>query len=770
MHLRARYATILVAGILTAWAHAQTVTMTMTIAGSPIGKNVYTSQPDGTFESVTDYEVAGQKLHSRLTGKRVKGAIVEATLDESNGKVTGKVVIAAGKASSWQNGAKMLDEDPVPAHRGDYFAVLHPQTSVAIMASLRARPEAGEARVFDLNQFKELVLKASSRTTQVQRDGKPEPITIVSVAIQGLSIEYAFDHEGRPLGMNIPQQSAQFTAFDGVFADPIAQFPELSQSTYKFKNETKLSVPMRDGIKLVADVSRPADNDKHPVILIRTPYGRAASLLNAGFWSRRGYVVVSQDVRGKGDSDGDFEPLDNEVADGKDTLDWIVKQPWCDGNIGMIGGSYLGYVQWAAAVTKHPALKCIIPQVSPPDPLHNLPVENGAIMLAGNVWWYRVVGPKASDVTSIFDKIHGSGFLATPITRVDDQVLGKNIPGFDRFIQKVAARDWTRTFSQSQIAGVRIPVLHVSGCWDGDGIGTWLNWQALRPANPNQYLVFGPWDHFFNTKSKFADNEYGSGAVLDLDTIYLRFFDTFLKHKNAKINVVPRAKVFVTGENKWHEATDWPPAGSKSTTYYLAGGQAAGPKSKGALSLTGGSGSDQYDYDPNHPHYTGTDFGITDQQTTRFPLAKFPKDTLLYFSPKLAQDTTFTGPIEAKLFVSTSGRDATFAMQIYDQDERGQLQMVGIGGVARTTFSNGSYRALKPNQVVPITIEHWLFAHRFAKGHRLVATIQSDMFPRFARNPGTGELETTATKMIKVRQTIYKSKRYPSSIRIQRLP
>src|SRR6185312_4287724 len=128
---------------------------------------------------------------------------------------------------------------------------------------------------------------------------------------------------------------------------------------------------------LIADVYRPDAPGKFPAILERTPYGREGGAVDGAFYAKRGYVVVSQDCRGRGDSTGEWDPMVHERKDGYDAVQGTAKLPWCDGNVGMIGGSYGGLVQWTAAVEQPPALKCIVPQVSPPDAFLNLPYENG---------------------------------------------------------------------------------------------------------------------------------------------------------------------------------------------------------------------------------------------------------------------------------------------------------------------------------------------------------------------------------------------------------
>src|SRR5262249_58648440 len=140
-------------------------------------------------------------------------------------------------------------------------------------------------------------------------------------------------------------------------------FPELSQPTAKTNTEKGVKIKMRDGVELVADLIRPAGDGQYPAILERTPYGREIlSQVEGEWWARRGYVHIVQDVRGRNQSDGEWNPFVHERKDGYDTIDWIVKQPWSDGKVGMIGGSYVGWVQLAAAVGGQPGLKWFVPQ------------------------------------------------------------------------------------------------------------------------------------------------------------------------------------------------------------------------------------------------------------------------------------------------------------------------------------------------------------------------------------------------------------------------
>ena len=147
-------------------------------------------------------------------------------------------------------------------------------------------------------------------------------------------------------------------------------------------------VPMRDGVSLSADLYLPSDGDgPWPTLLARTPYDNNLLLEQGLFWAQHGYAFVAQDVRGRYDSEGDFVPWVNETEDAYDTLDWLGRQSWCDGNVGMTGGSYLGQVQWQAAFTDHPLLKTIVPRVIGSNLHESSHYQGGAFGLGVNAIW-----------------------------------------------------------------------------------------------------------------------------------------------------------------------------------------------------------------------------------------------------------------------------------------------------------------------------------------------------------------------------------------------
>ena len=262
-------------------------------------------------------------------------------------------------------------------------------------------------------------------------NGKEEIAKALQINFAGVQGELDVDSSGRVVAMDVPGQKIRFL-LDGwkdLYVDPLAKYPELSQPTYKTVTDKTLKMTTRDGVFLAATAIRPDAPGQFPTVLERTPYDRASAAVEGEFYAKRGYVFVSQDVRGRGESTGEWDPFVHEGEDGFDTISWIAKQPWSNGRVGMIGGSYGGYVQWAAAVLKPPALKCIVPQVSPPDAMHNLPYDFGVPFIYGDLWWAKIVAGSKLDFSSLKGPLpHPEKLTVLPLGKADEAVLGINVP------------------------------------------------------------------------------------------------------------------------------------------------------------------------------------------------------------------------------------------------------------------------------------------------------------------------------------------------------
>jgi len=689
----------------------------------------------------------------------------------------GKATLEASSAADPKEVKRdVKDFKPGPA----VFANFHPALSASVAAAYAATT-TGAARmdIVILDGAVALKVDVAQRAAKtIEVAGKRSVAQVYQLRFPNVDMDLYVTEDGRTVAWNVPAQMIKAVApgWEDLIVDPTTKMPELSQPTMKATTEKGVKVRMRDGVELVCDMARPAEEGRYPVILVRTPYGRPSYMANADWWARRGYVFMVEDVRGRGDSGGEWEPFVHERADGFDTIDWISKQPWCNGSVGMIGGSYVGWVQWWAAVERPPALKCIVPQVSPPGPFYNFPIDHGIPFLYGWVWWAAVVKDKGP-LTELPKLAKLEGFKELPLTKVEDAVVGHNVPFIDRWWDAATPSAFGAIDHMPDMHKVTIPALHISGWWDGDGIGTRMNWAAMRALKrTNQWLIYGPWHHAFNTSSRLGDTDYGPDAIIELDSVYLRWFDAWLKGKQVGLERMPRVRVFVTGANKWVDLTDWPdPRSVESALYLSSSGPANGPDSVGVLSDArplSNQDPDRYTYNPARAEVP-KDLGSMDvgEASTVVKLEPKDQDTLVYKTAPLDAPVVMTGPVDVDLYISSTAVDTDFYASVVDVDEKGVMRAIGRAGKLRARYHRSFEKPelLKPGRVYKLTLAHWDVAHQFAKGHRIGLVITSDGFPIYARNLGTGEPNSTGTRMVAQSNTVYHDAKRPSALRFRAL-
>jgi putative CocE/NonD family hydrolase len=518
-----------------------------------------------------------------------------------------------------------------------------------------------------------------------------------------------------------------------------------------------VAVPMRDGVRLSADVYFPnAGPGPWPVLLSRTPYDNNLLMDLGFFWAQHRYVYVAQDVRGRYDSEGVFVPWDHETDDGYDTLDWIGAQPWCDGNIGMTGGSYLGQVQWQAAVTGHPLLKAIVPRVMGNNLWDSPHYQGGAFGLGVNaVWGWRTMGRTMQRI----DRIDWPVVLRTLPLRAMETISGKQHPAYATWLEHHDYDDyWRATAVDEHFARITIPVLQVCGWYDLYAGGMMANFAGLCAkagsalARSNQRIIMGPWTHSQAGiappgTTNAGDRDFGLVSLLDTRVIELAWFDHWLKGIDNGADREPAVKLFVMGDDAWRDEREWPLARTQWTPYYLhSGGRANTLHGDGWLSPgpPGDEPDDTFIYDPKHPVPTlgGCNccnpeivpWGVYDQR----PI-EMRDDVLVFTTQPLDHDLEISGPIVVHLFAATDGPDTDFTAKLIDVFPDGTAWNL-CDGIIRSRYRNGRNPAelLTPGQVEEFVIDCWVTSNLFRAGHAIRLEISSSNFPRFDRNLNTG--------------------------------
>ncbi|MEW6745826.1 MAG: CocE/NonD family hydrolase [Planctomycetota bacterium] len=601
--------------------------------------------------------------------------------------------------------------------------------------------------------------------------------------------------DGFPVRILVPSQKLEVTllGFDEVqppglgpitIVDQGPWREKLSQPVHEVIVEHKVMIPMGDGIKLAADVHRPRAAGRYPAILIRTPYNRATEGATKGaFYARRGYAVVAQDCRGRFESEGRWFPLENEMDDGSDTIDWIAAQPWCDGRVGMIGGSYVGWVQWYAAKSGNPHLQAIVPQVSPPDPHENIPYEGGVFLL-GAAWCAKVLDFMQGGGTGI-PALDWNRVLATLPLGDLDVMLGVQDSFLDEWLSHPPddADYWDPLCYQTHFEEMTVPALHISGWFDGDQPGALQNFTGMREraateeARKAQYLVMGPWGHAFNVTRQLGDVDLGAEAVVDLDSFTLRFFDCYLKGIENGIEDEEKVLVFVMGENRWHREKSWPLPQTTFTKLYLqSGGKAQRRDGDGVLvleNLRGEAPPDIYRYDPAQLPESLADFNDLAGSSATADFAALPDrdDVLDYTSPPLASPVELTGPLATVLSVATDAADTDFAASIFHLTPDGKMRVIGAG-IQRVRYRLGprTDAPVPPNEIVSVTIDCWASSIRLEKGDRIRLQVSSTAFPGFARHLNTLEPIATAREPVVATNSVYHDATRPSYVVLPVIP
>ncbi len=616
--------------------------------------------------------------------------------------------------------------------------------------------------------------------------------------IMGIDVQVWADQQSKIMLMDVPVQHAAFVreGFEDL-RQASAEDLLLSKPQFEINKETVL-IPMRDGVKLSTDLYFPkAKGSKFPVILVRTPYMKEMNELTGNYFAKRGYAVAIQDCRGRFGSEGTWEPFIHEPKDGFDTIEWLGTQDWSSGKVGMIGASYVGWVQLWAASENPPHLTTIIPNVAPPDPFYNIPYEYGSFFILGAIWWAEILEKQATGdlsgqaMAEINERKYEKILKSLPVIDLDEKILGKKNPYWRKWIQHNTNDEyWSQSNFLDALKNLDIPVFLQSGWFDGDGIGSKLNYMALKQSK-NEFikLILGPWGHTDQAHSQVGDYNFGKEAAPDLQTIYLRWFDYWLKGIDNKIVEEPLVQYFVMFSNKWLKGDSYPLPETQFTHFYLDSTDGANTsKGDGVLVLErpkGGRDYDQYIYDPGDPtpwpeYYFKSEEEIEQEKDKTIDSDEYKKrveafhnkvtetreDILVYQTPPLDEPVSIAGPISAVLFASTSAPDTDWFITLMDEDEEEGKIFHLVRGTIRARFRNSMEKPelLQKDKIYRYEIDMWQTGITFRKGHRIRIEVSSALFPMFSRNLNTGKHNEMETDFQKAVQKIYHSEKFPSYI------
>ncbi|MFW9879236.1 MAG: CocE/NonD family hydrolase, partial [Candidatus Thorarchaeota archaeon] len=502
-----------------------------------------------------------------------------------------------------------------------------------------------------------------------------------------------------------------------------------------------LEISMRDGIVLLADRYIPKGIKNPPLLLCRSCYGRKGifGLMFGRFFAERGYQVLVQSCRGTSGSGDILNPNIQEHADGLDTIEWMKKQNWYPSRFGTIGGSYLGYTQWALADRAGTDLVSITPHYTTSIFSDHWYMGN-SFSLEGHLLWCNMM-KNAEKGLSMFGRTSKSKLKrilnSLPLIDFDVKLVGKELKAWRNIVlnSEPPYAYWDSTDRRDKVSNVKAKVNFLTGWWD-----IFLPWNLedyliFKKNGHTPYLTIGPWPH--GNLALLAEGVKESIA----------WHDAFLRNKDTGLRKNP-VRLFIMGSNVWKEYSEWPPQKSVPQHWFIQPG--------GILSKNNPikSDPDTYVYDPENPTpkieggfgMMGIPWGQTDVRKI-----EKRKDVLVYTSKPIKKDLEIIGPVTAELYVKSSLNNTDFLVRVCDVFPNGKTLNICEG-----------LQRLRPNDIsfgedatIKVKIELWPTAYSFKKGHRIRLHVASGSHPRWVLNTGSGEPIATATKFVTSHQEIY---------------
>ncbi|MAF10994.1 hypothetical protein CMK11_11150 [Candidatus Poribacteria bacterium] len=539
----------------------------------------------------------------------------------------------------------------------------------------------------------------------------------------------------------------------------------ISKPIHDVQVDRHVSVPMRDGTILRADVYRPTAEGQYPVVLERVAYELIdRCTVNGEFFAQHGYVFVGQSVRGRFGSGGRFEPMRDDAwganQDGYDSVEWAGAQPWSDGNVGMADGSYSGLTQYLVAPTRPPHLKALFARQADTGWYGGHNYRGGAHDLGRRREWalkqtliqleHETAPPGTEEarerLSKAVDEIE-TWYWHLPLKSCPP-LEGLADWYFDILEHPEDGPYWQPVDIVPMFAEIDVPIYHLGGWFDMFVKGTLRAFQGIREQGRTaacrqaQRVTIGPWVHGQSNigRQRTSELDFGPAAAFDQREHWLRWYDYWLKGVDTGIMELPPVRVFLMGANRWLDLTVWPPPDvTYQPIYFREGtGQTEASLNSGGLTFAAPAAAEQPDsfvYDPADPVRSlikGQELWPTDHRPVEGQM-------LTYTSDVLERDVTVVGPVKAILHALSSAPDTDWVVRLCDVWPDGRSMSV-CDGILRSRYRNSLARAelMTPGQLYQLEVELTPTAQVFQTGHRMRVEVTSSDFPRADRNLNTG--------------------------------
>jgi len=733
----------------------------------------------------------GQASGDRVFDIYIKGIHVgELLVSDSGGEYAYRIKRKSWETNQWESAA--------PANEPD----IEKAKKFRLWGSLQQLP-AKLAEIERINwAFHRAVAWPDENSIYIRHHERTETVDSKDVT----AVYWALKNASGPMDLIISQENKLIAGIDGPsdvcmvlrgyenftvlkeWADP-----KISPAKFGYRTLGKIMVEMSDGMKLATLVYLPDDgtDGPYPVVFIRTPYGITRMIDNYWHYCARGYAFVIQACRGtsywdpENKSEGEWVLVVNEPRDGADALTWLAEQPWCDGNIGMQGGSYVGFTQWACSMANNPALKCIIPESSMGTVFSDMQYMGGGFVEGLAYYTFFMLNEKI-----LPERTWPEILNYRPLIDLDTFALGKDIPVWNTLVEHWINDDYWK--QQDFYRGEHprdLASFQISGWFDDDFPGTRRNWELVkRFGTQPQKLVLGPWKHGYNRDRRLNGFSFGIDALRD--DIWLtkqRWYDRFLKGIDNGVEK-PEVMYFVLGDNEWRTASQWPPEETQLEKWYFhSNGKANRLPQYGWLTKIlpeKNEPSDIYRYDPQSPAPNWYSFEVMkrweDMQSFPYDFKdiEMRSDVVVYTSEPLEADITLAGDLMAVLYASCDVRDTDWWVYLSDVYPDGTSVRLTTG-MLRARFRNledkqhhvfGSNfereELLSGNMqdVVRYSINIPSIAVTFKKDHRIRIAVMNACDNYSFPNSNTGEHEAYVTETVVGTMALHHTPDHPSHV------
>ena len=549
-----------------------------------------------------------------------------------------------------------------------------------------------------------------------------------------------------------------------------------------------VKIPLRDGVKLNATLYKPqGQKDALPCVFTLTPYIAQSYHDRGVYFAAHGYVFLTVDVRGRGNSEGEFTPLLQEAKDGHDVVEWLAQQKYCNGKIAMWGGSYAGYDQWATAKEFPPHLTTIVPAASPYAGV-DFPRDNN-ISYPYDVQWLTFTSGHAGQ-----EKIFGDDsfwtakfkelYLNHRAFKEVDALIGNPSPVFQTWLAHPMMDAYWDSYNPTseQYAKLNLPILTITGQYDGDQPGAFTHYRqhmarASAAAKARHYLIIGPWDHpgTRTPKEEVSGLKFGKASLVDLNKLHREWYDWTMKSGAKPEFLRNHVAYYVTGKGAedWRYADTLEAVTKESQTLYLSSraGHANELFDSGALAADAAQDvtPDRYVYDPLDTSSAKVDGAevpnmLTDQRWILQQSGKY----LIYHSAPFEKETDVAGFPKLTAFIALDQPDTDFRVMLYElQPDGTSVALSGATLRARYRVSTREAHLLTPGKIERYDFDHFtFFARRLQAGSRLRLIIapMNTLYSEKNYNSGGVVAEETGKDARTVTAALYHDSEHPSAL------